>query len=72
MPESIETVKVQMQFELLAIVEKTTRYIIDLKARKVDFDVPFLELLDLLFKQFQLISEAHQLTLKNYMNVIKR
>lgn len=71
-PESVETVKVQMQFELLAIVEKTTRYIIDLKARKVDFDVPFLELLDLLFKQFQLISEAHQLTLKNYSNVIKR
>jgi exocyst complex component 4 len=71
-PESIETVKVQMQFELLAIVEKTTRYILDLKARKVEFEVPFLELLDLLFKQFQLISEAHQLTLKNYANVIKR
>ena len=71
-PESVETVKVQMQFELLAIVEKTTRYIIDLKSRKVEFEVPFLELLDLLFKQFQLIAEAHQLTLKNYINVIKR
>lgn len=79
-PESVETMKVQMQFELLAIVEKTTQYIIDLRTRapgKIiaengEIDVPFLELLDLLFKQFQLISEAHQLTLKNYTNIIKR
>lgn len=79
-PESVETMKVQMQFELLAIVEKTTQYIIDLRNRgngKIivengEVDVPFLELLDLLFKQFQLIAEAHQLTLKNYCNIIKR
>lgn len=79
-PESIETMKVQMQFELLAIVEKTTQYLIDLRNRangKIivengEIDVPFLELLDLLFKQFQLISEAHQLTLKNYSSIIKR
>lgn len=79
-PESIETMKVQMQFELLAIVEKTTQYILDLRNRangKIivengEIDVPFLELLDLLFKQFQLIAEAHQLTLKNYSSIIKR
>jgi exocyst complex component 4 len=73
-PESIETMKVQMQFELLAIVEKTTQHIIDSRQRNIksEIDVPFLELLDLLFKQFQLIAEAHQLTLKNYTNVIKR
>ncbi|CRK99367.1 CLUMA_CG012653, isoform A [Clunio marinus] len=79
-PESIETMKVQMQFELLAIVEKTTHYIIELRNRvngriiieNGEIDVPFLELLDLLFKQFQLIAEAHQLTLKNYMSIIKR
>lgn len=79
-PESIETMKVQMQFELLSIVEKTTQYIIDLRHRangKIvvengEIDVPFLELLDLLFKQFQLIAEAHQLTLKNYSSIIKR
>lgn len=79
-PESIETTKVQMQHELLAIVEKTTQYIIDIRQRAGTkslledntIDIPFLELLDLLFKQFQLISEAHQLTLKNYSNIIKR
>lgn len=79
-PESIETMKVQMQFELLAIVEKTTQYIIDLRSRingKIivengEIDVPFLELIDLLFKQFQLIAEAHQLTLKNYNSIMKR
>ncbi|XP_070492130.1 exocyst complex component 4 [Chironomus tepperi] len=84
-PESVETMKVQMQFELLAIVEKTTSYIIDMRQRSglgpksiVEngesylIDVPFLELLDLLFKQFQLIAGAHQMTLMNYGNVIKR
>lgn len=85
-PDSVETMKVQMQFELLAIVEKTTSYILDARQRAASgpkslmengegghlMDVPFLELLDLLFKQFQLISEAHLLTLKNYGNVIKR
>lgn len=83
-PESVETMKVQMQFELLAIVEKTTSYILELKQRcgagqkslaengEVFMDIPFLELLDLLFKQFQLIATAHQLTLKNYNTVIKR
>lgn len=84
-PESVETMKVQMQFELLAIVEKTTAYIIDIRQRNANVgmqrimengenycDVPFLELLDLLFKQFQLIAEAHQLSLKNYESVIKR
>lgn len=81
-PESVETTKVQMQFELLAIVEKTTGYIIDARQRnagakiiengEINLDVPFLELLDLLFKQFLLIAEAHQLCLKNYTNIIKR
>lgn len=81
-PESVETMKVQMQFELLAIVEKTTQYILDIRQRTGNkllmengdgiMDVPFLELLDLLFKQFQLIAQAHQLTLKNYSNIIKR
>jgi exocyst complex component 4 len=83
-PDSVETMKVQMQFELLAIVEKTTAYILDTRQRnaiagqkmlengETHIDVPFLELLDLLFKQFQLIAEAHQLSLKNYGSVIKR
>lgn len=75
-----QTIKVQMQHELLAIVEKTTQYIINVRAGQQLMpaddehkdDIPLLELLDLLFRQFQLIAEAHQLTLKNYSNVLKR
>lgn len=33
---------------------------------------PLLTLLDLVYKQFKLISEAHALTLKNYQNTLKR
>lgn len=33
---------------------------------------PILDLFDLLFKQFKLISDAHKLTLKNYSNVMRR
>lgn len=35
-------------------------------------NIPILELLDLVFKQFKLIANAHQLTLKNYHNVMHR
>ncbi len=79
-PESVETIKIQMQNELLAIVAKTTQYIINIRSGQQlmpledgeKSDTPLLDLLDLLFKQFQLIAEAHQMTLKNYGNVIKR
>ena len=69
-----------MQHELLAIVEKTTQYILKVRSTQQTTqqedepkeDIPLLDLLDLLFKQFQLIAEAHQLTLKNYSQVLKR
>lgn len=35
-------------------------------------NIPILELLDLVFRQLKLIATAHQLTLKNYHNVIHR
>uniref|UniRef100_A0A182K880 Exocyst complex component Sec8 n=1 Tax=Anopheles christyi TaxID=43041 RepID=A0A182K880_9DIPT len=110
-PESIESIKVQMQSELLAIVTKSTQHINSLEhqmqtqqqqqqttlgitstpssttvatcngtpsgASSVDptqpaQPVPILELLDLVFKQFKLIANAHQQTLRNYGNVIQR
>lgn len=69
-----------MQHELLAIVEKTTQYILNVRSAQqtslledeTKENIPLLDLLDLLFKQFQLIAEAHQLTLKNYNQVLKR
>ncbi|XP_035778481.1 exocyst complex component 4-like isoform X2 [Anopheles albimanus] len=103
-PESIESIKVQMQSELLAVVTKSTQHINTLERvapamagthsssqsaicngtsgvggnggdssnNPPPQPVPILELLDLTFKQFKLIANAHQLALRNYSNVIQR
>ncbi|XP_050068391.1 exocyst complex component 4 isoform X2 [Anopheles maculipalpis] len=107
-PESIESIKVQMQSELLAIVTKSTQHINSLEHQPPTQQpahgitstpssanavaacngtpsgtsnadptqpaqpVPILELLDLVFKQFKLIANAHQQALRNYGNVIQR
>ncbi|XP_052897545.1 exocyst complex component 4 isoform X3 [Anopheles moucheti] len=76
-PESIESIKVQMQSELLAIVTKSTHNGTPSGASNADptqpaQPVPILELLDLVFKQFKLIASAHQQALRNYGNVIQR
>ena len=34
--------------------------------------IPILQLFELLFKQFKMIANAHQMTLKNFENVIQR
>ncbi|XP_053679714.1 LOW QUALITY PROTEIN: exocyst complex component 4 [Anopheles nili] len=69
-PESIESIKVQMQSELLAIVTKSTHDW--LRSGATHPAGPILELLELVFKQFKLIANAHQQTLRNYGNVIQR
>ncbi|XP_063710115.1 exocyst complex component 4 [Culicoides brevitarsis] len=81
-PESIETIKVQMQPELLTIVTKTTQYLKNNNLKPADRtnqekdqttpEHPLLTLLDLVYKQFKLIAETHALTLKNYQNTTKR
>uniref|UniRef100_A0A182ITU3 Exocyst complex component Sec8 n=1 Tax=Anopheles atroparvus TaxID=41427 RepID=A0A182ITU3_ANOAO len=116
-PESIESIKVQMQSELLTIVTKSTQHINSLEyqqqqqqqqqhlshqqnatgaastpsasgtvcngtpsgggatggeASQPAQPVPMLELLELVFKQFKLIANAHQQALRNYGNVIQR
>lgn len=70
-PESLETIKVQIQNELLTIVTKTTQYILGLDIQTSDVD-PLLELFELLFKQFKLIAVAHSMALKNYLSVMQR
>lgn len=70
-PESLETIKVQIQNELLTIVTKTTQYILGLDIQTMDVD-PLLELFELLFKQFKLIAAAHSMALKNYLSVMQR
>lgn len=101
---SFQSIKVQMQSELLAVVTKSTQHINTLErvapamagtnsssqsalcngASGVGGNggdssnnpppqpVPILELLDLTFRQFKLIANAHQLALRNYSNVIQR
>uniref|UniRef100_A0A182QEV9 Exocyst complex component Sec8 n=1 Tax=Anopheles farauti TaxID=69004 RepID=A0A182QEV9_9DIPT len=117
-PESIESIKVQMQSELLAIVTKSTQHINSLEHQPQTYQqqhqqqlqqpaigppntpssasgtgcngtpsgamntagdpsqlaqpIPILELLDVVFRQFKLIANAHQQALRNYGNVIQR
>ncbi|XP_058118956.1 exocyst complex component 4 [Anopheles ziemanni] len=81
-PESIESIKVQMQSELLAIVTKSTHAVACNgtpggggaagESNQPAQPVPMLELLELVFKQFKLIANAHQQALRNYGNVIQR
>ncbi|XP_052870201.1 exocyst complex component 4 [Anopheles cruzii] len=76
-PESIESIKVQMQSELLAIVTKSTHTpggttATDSSQAPPAQPVPILELLELTFRQFKLIADAHQQALRNYGYVIHR
>ncbi|XP_062562574.1 exocyst complex component 4 isoform X1 [Armigeres subalbatus] len=93
-PESIESIRVQMQSELLTIVTKSTHHIMTITQQQnqnpyqyqqvvaspppnnaedcPEQNIPILELLELVFKQLKLIANAHQLTLKNYHNVMHR
>lgn len=78
-PESFETIKANIQKELLAIVTKTTQHMLTIMSSDASSNVtnnesihPLLDLIDLIYKQFKLIANAHQLLLKNYSSVIQR
>lgn len=84
-PESLETLRVQIQPELLAIVRRTTRHLNTILineannlpslsgSNKNDESVhPLLELIDLIYKEFKLVANAHNLLLKNYLTVTQR
>ena len=77
-PESLESIRVQIQTELLAIVQRTTQHMkavmaVEPVGGEVYFTThPLLELIDLVYKQFKLIANAHNLLLKNYLSVATR
>lgn len=78
-PESLDALRVQIQPELLAIVTRTTQHLNAVMAtenvglvRVDESNHPLLELLELIYKQFKLIANAHNLLLKNYLNVSQR
>ncbi|XP_055693526.1 exocyst complex component 4 [Lutzomyia longipalpis] len=77
-PQSLETIQVQMQSELGLIVTRTTQHIVALGPPLPTPEGqpapphPLIELLDLLFKQFKIVAETHSLLLKNYTHIIQR
>lgn len=82
-PESLETVQVQIEPQLMGIVNRTARHILQLRANNLQLQQqqqipaeeeqhPLLELLDSLFEQFKIVAEAHSLLLKSYSNVMPR
>lgn len=78
-PESLDALKVQIQPELLAIVTRTTQHLNSVIAAEangqnvvIEPNHPLLELIDLIYKQLKLVANAHNLLLKNYLNVTQR
>lgn len=75
-PESLETVQVQIEPQLMGIVTRTARHMQQLRAGAVqggeDEQHPVLELLDSLFEQFKTVAEGHSLLLKSYSSAMPR
>lgn len=81
-PDSLDALRLQIQPELLGIVTRTTQHLVAIltadgsinKMQSVSDgqEHPLLELLGLVHKQFKLVANAHNLLLKNYLNVTQR
>lgn len=72
-PESLETVQVQIEMQLMGIVTRTARHIQQMQHGSGEEERhPLLELLDSLFEQFKAVAEAHALLLKGYGQVMGR
>ncbi|XP_039231005.1 exocyst complex component 4 isoform X6 [Drosophila yakuba] len=66
-PDSLETLRVQIQTELLNVVRNTT-HLLSVNGATADTN-PLLTLLEVIFKQFKAIAKTHTLLLKNYLSV---
>ncbi|XP_036675091.3 exocyst complex component 4 isoform X2 [Drosophila suzukii] len=66
-PDSLETLRVQIQTELLNVVRHTTHQL-SLNGATAEVN-PLLTLLEIIFKQFKAIAKTHTLLLKNYLSV---
>lgn len=80
-PDSLDALRSQIQPELLGIVTRTSQHLVSIltadgsihKLQLIDGqEHPLLELLGLVHKQFKLVANAHNLLLKNYLNVTQR
>lgn len=80
-PKSLTELQSQIQPELLAIVTRTTQHlngILSAEGRIQQLSLqeeqvhPLLELLELVYKQFKLVANTHNLLLKNYLSVTQR
>ncbi|XP_055384400.1 exocyst complex component 4 isoform X2 [Condylostylus longicornis] len=75
-PDSIETIRVQIQNQLLEIVRVTTNQMISLNLPSIHGTAselhPLLALLEVIFKQFKAVAQTHSLLLKNILNVTQR
>lgn len=73
----LQTIKTQIQTELLDLVTKTTQHILAIRPTLVTTELtqlqhPLLELLELVYAQFKLIASAHGLLLKHYLSAAQR
>ncbi|XP_041673684.1 exocyst complex component 4 isoform X4 [Drosophila eugracilis] len=66
-PDSLETLRVQIQTELLNVVRHTTHQL-SMSGTTAETN-PLLTLLEIIFKQFKAIAKTHTLLLKNYLSV---
>lgn len=73
-PESLESIQVQVQSELTSIVTKTSQHLNGMRKGEEEQGRihPLLELIETLFKQLHLVADAHRLLLKSYDNVLAR
>ncbi|XP_030565322.1 exocyst complex component 4 isoform X2 [Drosophila novamexicana] len=70
-PDSLETLRVQIQTELLNVVRQTTHQLASGGTLQAGAGAsnPLLTLLEIIFKQFKAIAKTHTLLLKNYLAV---
>lgn len=75
-----QTIKTQIESELSAVMARTTQHLVTmnntLPIGETNGDKtsahPLLELVELTYKQFKLIADAHAMLLKNYLSVTQR
>lgn len=78
-PLNFQTIKTQIQSELSAVVTRTTQHLVAMNTTlAIDTNGdktithPLLELVELTYKQFKLIADAHTMLLKNFLSVTQR